>query len=115
MVSGSYDGSQLITVYRYLAVRRPVVLAADPKREGIDPESTVECTRSRAKLANQLEARTRGSVDVEAISDSIHGKLWRRMREESNARWGHITEMFFKIQLTIRVENWRNVGIIRTR
>lgn len=97
LINGPYHGSQRITVDRYLAVRRPVVFATDPKREGINPECTIECTRSGAKLSDQLEARTRGSVDVEAISDSIHGKLRRRMWEESNARWRNITEMFLKV------------------
>lgn len=97
LISGPYDGSQLITIYSYLAVRRPFILAADPKRKGVNPESTVKCSRSGADLSDQLEARTRGSVDVEAIPDAIHGKLRRRMREERNARWRDITEMFLEV------------------
>lgn len=77
LISGPYDGTQLITVHIHLAVRSPFVLAADPKRKGVDPESTVKCSRSGAELSNQLEARTRGSIDVEAIPDSIDGKLRR--------------------------------------
>lgn len=40
--SGPYGGSQFVTVYSYLAIRRSFVLAANPKRKGVDPESAIK-------------------------------------------------------------------------
>lgn len=111
---GPRRGIQFIAVDGDLAIRRPLVLAPNPKRKGVNPESAIRCVWTGAELSNQFEARPRGPVNVEASPGSIYGKLWCRMRQKRDARWRHITEVFFKIQLTIRIEEWRNVGAVRT-
>lgn len=75
--NGPRRGNEFISVDGKLTIRRPFVLAPNPERKDVEPKRSVRRSWTGAELSNQLKARVRGPVDVQAYPSSIDCKLWR--------------------------------------